>query len=271
MSHVQCLFCSTDNPAGAAFCNACGRPLDRGEPMETGIERAFEAIPAGNAVVALRSAPRIGRRNARRVTRRAIAIVAGAGVLAVMVVLLYGPSRSEVHPNSPAGSAVATQPATPTEATAPVDVTGSVQREAAAPSSPPGQQPATAERDSNTLSLMEGMRRAAARGESAAASQPVEPAPRGPTVRSTVAGGASAGSTVAGGAAASASKEPAACTDAVVALGLCQSHPAQAQSATRAASSPDATQQSAKGGASRGCTDAAAALGLCVQITTRGN
>ena len=80
-----------------------------------------------------------------------------------------------------------------------------------------------------------------------------------------------AGSSAAGGAAATVSDNPAACTDGVLALGLCPSEPGQAQSATRIRSSSDVAQRSAKDDATRECNGAAAALGLCAQtITTKG-
>jgi hypothetical protein len=272
MPHVQCHFCSTSNPADATVCSACGKPLAKGELVETSAEPASEAVPTGNPVVALEAPPRVRNPNAPRFGRRLIGVITGAGLLVALGMLIYDPSNGPVQPTSPTDSTVSSESAAPTDSGASAERARAVQAEPAAapPSSEPPPRAATAERDSNTLSLMEGMRRAAARGESAAASQPVEPAPRAPAIRSTVAGGASAGS-VPGGGAATANKKPAACTDAVAALGLCPSEPAPAQSATRVGPSPEVAQPPAKNDASRACNDAAAALGLCVQITTRGN
>ena len=239
-------------------------PADEPAPQRAtiGLER-YDAVPLENAVVALQAAPRLRSRKAALFTRGPIAAAAGAAVLVAIGALLYGPSLGPVHPTAPAGSAVPTQPATPTEPAAPAEHTGSVQNESPAPirSTEPAEQPAHAERESTTAApVAEATGPAAAGGESATASKPVEPASRGTRVRSSVAGGA----------AATVSESAAACTDGVVALGLCASEPAQAQPTTRIRSSPDVAHQSAKDDATRGCNDAAAALGLCTQLTTRG-
>lgn len=220
------------------------------------VER-YDAVPVENAMVALQAAPRLLSPKGALFTRRPIATAAGAVVLVAIGALLYDLSRSPVR-SSPAGSAAPVQPVTPSESAAPVESTGSAQDESAAPirSTEAAEQPAHAERESATATpSTEPTGPAAARGASATAGNPVQPAPRGTRARNSAAGGA----------AAAVSESAAACTDGVVALGLCASQSAAAQSRARTGSAPDVARRSAKDDATRVCNDAAAALGLCTR------
>ena len=219
------------------------------------------AAPAEHAVQPLPAAPRSHRTNAASFfTRRRIAAAAVAGVLLAGGVLLYGPSsRSPVRPASPAGSAAPAEAPPSTESRARVE-SAAVQGESAAaiPSVPPAGQPALAERESPTASpVTQTTTHLAAPAEAATAAQPVERAPRRAHVQSSGAGG-----TVA-----KPSQTVAACSEGLVALGLCRSETGEAQPAARIRSANN-VRQPAKDEA--GCNEAAAALGLCTSITTSG-
>jgi hypothetical protein len=124
----------------------------------------YAAVPAENAVVPLRAAPALRRRNAASFIRRTIVTAVGVGLLIAVGVLLYGPSLSPVHPTPPAVGAAPAEAAASTESGTPAERTVTVQ------------------------------------GEPPNASQPVEPAPRRASVQSSFAGAAAA--TVSGSAAA---------------------------------------------------------------------
>jgi hypothetical protein len=234
------------------------RQAEEGPPEHTKVDAEPDhAAPAETTVQPMPAARRTLTANAASFfTRRWIAAAAVAGVaLTGGVLLLYDPSSSTpVHSTASVGTAAPANAVPSTQSGAPVEP-GALQGEAAAiPSVPPEQGAASAEREPAPASPITQTTQAAAPSDTATISQRVDPPP--PRARVQSSGGRG---TVAK------PSQTAACTEGVVALGLCRSA-GEAQPPARIRSAN--VRQAAKNEA--GCNEAAAALALCTPITTSG-